>query len=69
MSRLPFPRDPHGRFQDIEKGMGEDKPIWENKVFVPQPILCDGSGPIALLRRWCRPFYSGPASAPSAAVV
>ncbi len=43
---------------DIVKQMGEDIPIWENKVFRPRPVLCDGDGPIALFRRWCRQFYS-----------
>ncbi len=53
---------------DIEKQMGEDKPIWENKVFMPQPMLCDGDGPIALFRRWCQQFYTWPADASGAAV-
>ena len=52
---------------DIEKQMGEDKPIWENKVFIPRPLLCDGDGPISLFRRWCQQFYS-PAPDLSAAV-
>jgi 3-ketosteroid 9alpha-monooxygenase subunit A len=53
---------------DIEKQMGEDKPIWENKVFMPRPILCDGDGPIALFRRWCQQFYTWPAGVSGAAV-
>jgi len=48
---------------DIEKQMGEDKPIWENKVYLPRPALCDGDGPIALFRRWAQQFYSVPAQA------
>ena len=48
---------------DIEKQMGEDKPIWENKAFLPQPILCDGDGPIALFRKWCAQFYGSSAQA------
>jgi hypothetical protein len=43
---------------DIVKQMGEDIPIWENKVFRPRPVLCDGDGPIGQFRRWCRQFYS-----------
>ncbi len=48
---------------DIEKQMREDIPIWENKVFQPQPALCDGDGPIGLFRRWTRQFYSEPVTA------
>lgn len=52
--------------RDIEKQMGEDKPIWENKVYMPRPILCDGDGPITLFRKWCEQFYSDvPAPAPT----
>jgi nitrite reductase/ring-hydroxylating ferredoxin subunit len=43
---------------DIVKQMGEDIPIWENKVFRPRPVLCDGDGPIGPFRSWCRQFYS-----------
>ena len=44
--------------RDIVKQMNEDVPIWENKIFRPQPVLCDGDGPIAEYRRWCSQFYS-----------
>ena len=43
--------------RDIVKQMNEDVPIWENKSFLPRPNLCDGDGPIADYRRWCRQFY------------
>jgi phenylpropionate dioxygenase-like ring-hydroxylating dioxygenase large terminal subunit len=45
---------------DIKKQMGEDKPIWENKRFLPRPLLCDGDGPIPLFRKWCLQFYTWP---------
>jgi nitrite reductase/ring-hydroxylating ferredoxin subunit len=45
---------------DIEKQMGEDTPIWENKKFLPRPLLCDGDGPIPLFRKWCLQFYTFP---------
>ena len=45
--------------RDIVKQMNEDIPIWENKQYVAKPTLCDGDGPIAEYRRWCRQFYSG----------
>lgn len=43
--------------RDIVKQTGEDIPIWENKVYRARPLLCDGDGPIAEYRRWCRQFY------------
>ncbi|MBA6413264.1 aromatic ring-hydroxylating dioxygenase subunit alpha [Parahaliea sp. F7430] len=36
----------------------EDKPIWENKVYRPLPVLCDGDGPINKFRKWYSQFYS-----------
>ena len=38
---------------------GNDIPIWENKVYRPAPMLCDGDGLISGFRRWCRQFYPG----------
>ena len=51
---------------DIEKQMNEDRPIWENKVYQPRPVLCDGDGPIGLFRRWSQQFYTFPADAQGA---
>lgn len=55
-------RDPKGGvaaaiIRDIVKQTNEDVPIWENKVYRERPMLCDGDGPIAEYRRWCRQFY------------
>ena len=46
--------------REIERQLEQDIPIWENKVFFERPVLCDGDGPIAKFRRWCRQFYSMP---------
>ena len=43
---------------EIERQMGQDIPIWENKVMKIPPVLCDGDGPIGLFRRWSKQFYS-----------
>jgi len=43
---------------DIIQQFVEDTPIWENKSFKPQPIFCDGDGPIARYRRWASQFYA-----------
>ncbi len=40
----------HGAFnQDVE--------IWNRKVQVDNPILCDGDGPVNMLRKWFQNFY------------
>lgn len=44
--------------RDLEKQMGEDIPIWENKAYWTRPVLCDGDGSIGIYRRWMRQFFS-----------
>ena len=49
------------RFQaEIERQLEADIPVWENKIFLERPALCDGDGPIGIFRKWCRQFYSMP---------
>ncbi len=43
--------------KEIARQFEEDIPIWENKAFWHRPVLCDGDGPIAELRRWATQFY------------
>ncbi|MFZ4739264.1 MAG: Rieske 2Fe-2S domain-containing protein [Bradymonadia bacterium] len=45
---------------EIERQVGADIPIWENKAYVNPPLLCDGDGPIGPYRKWARQFYSMP---------
>jgi phenylpropionate dioxygenase-like ring-hydroxylating dioxygenase large terminal subunit len=42
---------------EIERQLGQDIPIWENKVYKERPVLCDGDGPVGLYRRWTKQFY------------
>lgn len=44
--------------------IGQDVPIWENKLFRPQPRLCEGDGPIMAYRRWASQFYPAGAKQP-----
>ncbi|PLW82626.1 (2Fe-2S)-binding protein [Kineobactrum sediminis] len=46
--------------RDICKQLDEDMPIWEHKIYRPQPVLCDGDGPIAKFRKWYSQFYVEP---------
>ena len=43
---------------EVCKQFEEDRPIWQNKTYWHKPSLCDGDGPIAVFRKWCRQFYS-----------
>jgi hypothetical protein len=42
---------------EVSRQLEQDTPIWENKIHHDRPVLCDGDGPIAIFRRWCRQFY------------
>lgn len=43
---------------EIRYQVEQDIPIWENKVYLDNPILCDGDGPIAKYRKWFQQFYA-----------
>ncbi len=44
--------------RDLQKQMAEDKVIFDNKIYVSNPALADGDGPILPLRRWAKQFYA-----------
>ncbi len=33
--------------------------VWNNKKYRPNPLLCDGDGPILQYRKWFKQFYPG----------
>jgi len=45
---------------EINKQVREDRPIWENKAFIPTPALADTDGPILQFRKWYSQFYAEP---------
>jgi hypothetical protein len=53
--------------REIERQLGQDIPIWENKIYVNPPLVVDNDGPIGIFRRWCKLFYSEPEGASAAA--
>jgi hypothetical protein len=59
--RIPLlVREPMVRFV-IYMAMREfrrDVPIWENKIAIANPVLCDGDGPIGRFRSWTKQFYA-----------
>lgn len=45
-------------FRAYRHDVAQDLDIWDNKVFVPQPALAQGDGPIARYRKWATQFYA-----------
>jgi hypothetical protein len=44
--------------REIERQLGQDIPIWENKIYVNPPLVVEADGPIGIFRRWCKQFYA-----------
>ena len=44
---------------------GQDVAIWENKIYIPDPVVCDGDGPLRKLRKWYGQFLVNRADIPS----
>jgi len=42
----------------------QDVAIWDNKIRVDNPLMCDGDGPINLVRKWYSQFYMDVADIP-----
>jgi hypothetical protein len=43
---------------EVNRQFTEDIPIWEHKAYLERPLLCDGDGPIGLVRRYFEQFYA-----------
>ncbi len=43
---------------EVTRQYEQDIPIWENKRFLEKPVLCDGDGPIGVVRRYYAQFYA-----------
>ena len=39
--------------------------MWEHKVYVEKPILCDGDGKLGPLRHWYQQFYEPKSASPA----
>ncbi|MCG8671742.1 MAG: aromatic ring-hydroxylating dioxygenase subunit alpha [Pseudomonadales bacterium] len=42
----------------------QDVDIWNNKIRVDNPLLCDGDGPVNMVRKWYSQFYMDVAEIP-----
>lgn len=47
--------------RDICKQLDQDKVIWDRMRYEPNPIICDGDGPIPQFRQWYSRYYAAPA--------
>ncbi|AUX40936.1 (2Fe-2S)-binding protein [Sorangium cellulosum] len=41
---------------EVSRQLEEDIPIWENKIYRPQPVLCPGEKGIMTFRKWSSQF-------------
>lgn len=48
----------HFVIREAKRQYGEDLPIWQNKVHLEKPMLCNDDGQISKIRRWYKLFYS-----------
>jgi len=53
-----------GAKSELINQVQHDIPIWEHKVYLESPVLCDGDGPIHQYRKWFRQFYAEPVPEP-----
>lgn len=44
--------------QNFELTINQDIPIWENKIYHTNPMLCEQDEPIRPFRRWATQFYA-----------
>jgi 3-ketosteroid 9alpha-monooxygenase subunit A len=44
--------------KEVNRQLLDDAKIWEHKRFEPNPVLCDGDGPISKYRKWATQFYA-----------
>jgi 3-ketosteroid 9alpha-monooxygenase subunit A len=45
--------------RDVNKQLDQDKVVWDRMKFEPNPVICDGDGPIPKFREFYKRFYAG----------
>lgn len=43
--------------KEVNRQFTDDIRVWESKRYEPNPVLCDGDGPIHKVRKWAQQFY------------
>ena len=52
--------DARAIIRDVNKQLDQDKVIWDRMRFEPNPVICDGDGPIPQFRQWYSRYYAKP---------
>ncbi len=45
--------------EEVVRQFEQDLEIWEHKIYIQPPNLCDGDGPVPTYRRWAAQFFPG----------
>jgi 3-ketosteroid 9alpha-monooxygenase subunit A len=51
--------------RDVCKQFDQDKVVWDRQKYNPQPIICEGDGPISQFRKYYARYYTGTGGVPS----
>ena len=51
--------------KDVNKQLDQDKVVWDRMRYEPNPIICDGDGPIPHFRKFYSRFYTAADGVPS----
>ncbi len=49
--------------ESMSTGVLQDMQIWKNKIYRPDPVLCEADKYLAAFRKWTKQFYSSPPQA------
>lgn len=44
--------------RDICKQLDQDKVVWDRQRYIPDPVICEGDGPIPMFRKYYAQFYA-----------
>lgn len=48
--------------KDVNKQLDQDKVVWDRQQYQPNPIICQGDGPIAKFRQFYSRYYAQPSA-------
>lgn len=63
----PTARVARAIIRDVNKQLDQDKVVWDRMRFEPNPVICDGDGPIPHFRKFYSRFYAGGDGVPASA--
>ena len=62
---MPRKRKPPTVYTANVGKLDQDKVVWDRMRYEPNPIICDGDGPIPHFRKFYKRFYAGGDGVPS----